>query len=43
MEFNVLIGGAAGQGMDTVASLFNKVFCNEVDFISTLQQIIDLE
>lgn len=25
MEFNVLIGGAAGQGMDTVASLFNKV------------------
>ena len=25
MEYNVLIGGAAGQGMDTVASLFNKV------------------
>ncbi len=22
---NVLIGGAAGQGMDTVANLFNKV------------------
>lgn len=25
MERNVLIGGAAGQGMDTVANLFNKV------------------
>lgn len=25
MDQNVLIGGAAGQGMDTVASLFNKV------------------
>jgi len=25
MEHNVLIGGAAGQGMDTVASLFSKV------------------
>jgi 2-oxoglutarate ferredoxin oxidoreductase subunit alpha len=25
MDKNVLIGGAAGQGMDTVASLFNKV------------------
>ena len=25
MDKNVLIGGAAGQGMDTGASLFNKV------------------
>lgn len=25
MDYNILIGGAAGQGMDTVASMFNKV------------------
>lgn len=25
MDYNILIGGAAGQGMDTVATMFNKV------------------
>ena len=25
MDYNILIGGAAGQGMDTVATMLNKV------------------
>lgn len=35
MEFNVLIGGAAGQGMDTVSSLFNKVLQRSGFYIYT--------
>ncbi|WP_276907566.1 2-oxoacid:acceptor oxidoreductase subunit alpha [Peptoniphilus duerdenii] len=35
MDRNVLIGGAAGQGMDTVANLFNKVLQRSGYFVYT--------
>lgn len=35
MDRNVLIGGAAGQGMDTVANLFNKVLQRSGYFVHT--------
>ncbi len=37
MDFNILIGGAAGQGMDTFASTFSKVLQRNGYFLFTLQ------
>ncbi len=37
MDYNVLIGGAAGQGMDTFASVFSKVLQKEGYQLFTLQ------
>jgi len=37
MDFNILIGGAAGQGMDTFASTFSKVLQRNEYFLFTLQ------
>jgi len=37
MDFNILIGGAAGQGMDTFASTFSKALQRNEYFLFTLQ------
>jgi 2-oxoglutarate ferredoxin oxidoreductase subunit alpha len=37
MDYNILIGGAAGQGMDTLASIFSKILQKEGYYLFTLQ------
>lgn len=37
MDYNILIGGAAGQGMDTFASVFSKILQKEGYNLFTLQ------
>lgn len=33
MKYNVLIGGAAGQGIDTLGILIEKILCRKGYFI----------